>query len=349
MTKIEENIIISRSSANDGTIPITAEDEQALAELRQARAAPNTERAYRNDWAAFSAWCAARGGNPAAATPANVAAYLAGLRKEGFMYVSIARAAAGICNELAEHDRRTWLSRPFEVQAVLRDLARALGKAPRFGKKPLTIDLLESGVAAAYPGWSIRETRNRALVVFGYYIATRRKEMVSLRFGNLDTSQLARGLGITIPKSKTDQEGVGIPKFVFRQPEMQFCPVRVVTDWGHVSGLIHAGSAPAARYVFPELSSYGTVLDRPAHPTAVSRAVKEVAEALGLDPDEYGSHSLRSGFVSDAAAQGVPLERIANQTGHRNLDQLRRYIKRLHPWQNNATEGFAKRARETSR
>lgn len=246
MSQIDERITISTRSANDVAVRVTAEDRRALDDLHQASAAPNTERAYRNDWGRFSEWCAARGGDPTLATPENVAVYLAGLRLEGFLYVSIARAAAGICYELAKHDRRTWLSRPFEVRAVLKDLARTMGRATRFDKKPLTLDLLEPGVTAAYPGWSLREARNRAMVVFGYYMATRRVELVSLRFGDLDTSDLAYGIGVTITKSKTDQEAEGIPKYVYRQPETRYCPVQALTDWGTTAGLIGTGALQRA-------------------------------------------------------------------------------------------------------
>lgn len=348
MTDSKETSIISAGSNDNGVVRVTTADARARDDLRVESTAPNTRRAYRADWERFHAWCAARGGDPTLATPEVVAVHLATLRGEGLLYVSIARAAAGICCELAKYDRGTWLSRPWQVKAVLKDLARAMGRAPRYDKKPLTLDLLEPGVAAAYPGWTLREARNRALVVFGYYLATRRTEVVGLRFRDLDTSQLERrGVGIVIRRSKTDQEGVGISKWVVRQPAARFCPVQCLTDWVATADLAPRGMAPADAYVFPELSSHGTLLDGGADPTVVSVAVKEVVAAIQLDPADYGAHSLRSGFVTDASAMGVPLEEIANQTGHRSLEQLRKYIKRLHPWQSNATERFAKRTMET--
>ena len=101
--------------------------------------------------------------------------------------------------------------------------------------------------------------------------------------------------------------------------------------------------------VFRELSRTGATLDRQASDESVAMAVKEIAKAAGKRPGDYGGHSLRSGFVTDAAAKGIPLEEIAHQTGHRSLEQLRRYIERMHPSENNPTEGFAARAKLTRR
>jgi site-specific recombinase XerD len=322
-------------------IPFTSEDAEDLAELRQQAVPDNTARAYRNDWARFSEWCATRGGDPVTATPENVATYLAGLRKEYLLYSSIARAAAGIQGELKKNDPATWLSQPWQVKAVLKDLRKNIGVAPRFQKKAMSIELLERGIAAAYPGDSIRETRNRSILTLGYYIATRRLELAQLQFAGLDTSKLAdKGLGVAIRRSKSDQEGRITQKWVHWQRNARYCPVQCLLDWVRRGKLVKEGLAPRDAYVFRELTHTQRILDGPMNAVAVARAVKEVAAAIGLDPADYGAHSLRVGFVTDAAGKGYSLEWIANQTGHRSLEQLRKYIRRMTPWEQNATEGF---------
>lgn len=55
--------------------------------------------------------------------------------------------------------------------------------------------------------------------------------------------------------------------------------------------------------------------------------VKRVGEAAGLDPMNYAGHSLRAGHVTSAAAAGVAERAIMNQTGHKSLPTLRRYIR----------------------
>ena len=52
------------------------------------------------------------------------------------------------------------------------------------------------------------------------------------------------------------------------------------------------------------------------------------AQAAGLPAERITSHSLRAGHATTAALAGVPLERIAAQTPHRDLSVLvERYIR----------------------
>jgi site-specific recombinase XerD len=348
MPSDEKSSIITHSYELSRPIEVTASDVARLRELAKNRHAANTRRAYRADWEHFEAWCASRGGDPHVATPTNVAVYLSQLPAEGFLYSSIVRASAGIMRELAKYDRGAWLSRPPEVQQVLRQLAKELGKAPKNDKRPMTLALLERGLPRAYPGGSLRELRNRALVLDGYFLASRRSELVGLQAADVDTSDSARGYTFTITRSKTDQEGEGFRKFVYRQADAAICPIRALVDWLVGSGLVHDGRCEPGP-IFRELSQAGRMLDRQASDETVSVAVKEIAKAAGKRPQEYGAHSLRSGFVTDASAKGISLEEIAHQTGHQSLEQLRKYIKRLHPADNNPTEGFAARAKLTRR
>jgi integrase len=59
----------------------------------------------------------------------------------------------------------------------------------------------------------------------------------------------------------------------------------------------------------------------------VARIVKCRAKAAGLDPGPYSGHSLRAGFVTDAAAAGMPTWRIKAQTGHATDAMVSRYIR----------------------
>jgi len=60
---------------------------------------------------------------------------------------------------------------------------------------------------------------------------------------------------------------------------------------------------------------------------SVALIVKRVGGSAGLDPVNYAGHSLRAGLVTSAAAAGVSERAIMNQTGHRSLPTLRRYIR----------------------
>jgi site-specific recombinase XerD len=56
--------------------------------------------------------------------------------------------------------------------------------------------------------------------------------------------------------------------------------------------------------------------------------VKRTAESAGLDPKLVAGHLLRSGMATSAARAGATEAEIMNQTGHKSLPVLRRYIRR---------------------
>ena len=60
---------------------------------------------------------------------------------------------------------------------------------------------------------------------------------------------------------------------------------------------------------------------------SVARVVQRWAERAGFDPARFAGHSLRAGLATSAAAAGVSERAIMNQTGHRNLTMVRRYIR----------------------
>jgi integrase len=55
--------------------------------------------------------------------------------------------------------------------------------------------------------------------------------------------------------------------------------------------------------------------------------VKRYVAAVGLDAAGFAGHSLRSGLATSAAAAGASERSIMNQTGHRSVNMVRRYIR----------------------
>ena len=58
-----------------------------------------------------------------------------------------------------------------------------------------------------------------------------------------------------------------------------------------------------------------------------ARVVKKLAERAGLNPAKYAGHSLRAGHATSAAIAGASERSIMNQTGHRSVQMVRRYIR----------------------
>ncbi len=72
------------------------------------------------------------------------------------------------------------------------------------------------------------------------------------------------------------------------------------------------------------------VSDQPLGNHVVARMLRDRAVAAGLDGTRIIAHSLRTGHATAAAMAGVPLNRIAAQTRHKDLSVLvNRYIRPL--------------------
>lgn len=134
---------------------------------------------------------------------------------------------------------------------------------------------------------------------------------------------------ISAKNSKTDQEGegreVGIP--FGQHPET--CPVRLVRAWIQAS---KSKSGP----VFRAINRHGQLQKRRLTPQSVALVVKRAAERAGLDPTRYAGHSLRTGLATAAAAGGASERSIMQQTGHRSVLTVRRYIRSGSLFQENA-------------
>ena len=57
----------------------------------------------------------------------------------------------------------------------------------------------------------------------------------------------------------------------------------------------------------------------------VARIVQRRAKLAGLEGD-WAAHSLRSGFVTEAGRQGVPLGEVMAMTEHRNVGTVMGYF-----------------------
>jgi integrase len=88
------------------------------------------------------------------------------------------------------------------VREVLKGIRRIVGVAPR-QKAPLLVTELRT-IVAAIPD-DLLGRRDRAILLLGFAGAFRRAELAALTLADLTFG--AEGLKITIPRSKTDQEG----------------------------------------------------------------------------------------------------------------------------------------------
>jgi len=166
-------------------------------------------------------------------------------------------------------------------------------------------------------GDSIRDQRDRALLLIGVAGGLRRSELVGLDLTDLEF--VREGLIITLRRSKTDQEGrgrrIGIP-----HARGRWCPVREVQVWIEAA-VIEEGP------LFRSLRKGGAISADRLSGEAVSALIKRHVSVIGLDPAKFSGHSLRAGFVTSAARAGIATHLIRQQTGHASDATMSRYIR----------------------
>jgi integrase len=282
----------------------------AAADFIAASQAPNTTRAYAADWRHFGRWCAAVGQVALPAGPGTVAAYLSAMATAGAKASTIRRRTCAI----ADAHRRTGHDSPTShpgVQATLKGIGRTLGSPPK-KKAALTVELLAKAVRRIPT--SLHGLRDRALILVGFAAALRRSELVGLDVEDL--VRHAKGLVITIRRSKTDQLGAGVTKAIPHGRRLHV--IEALDAW-------LAAAAIASGPIF-RAERAGTVSPQRLCDRQVARIVKKRAREIGLDPSLFAGHSLRSGYITTADERGAPIAAIAAHAGHAKLDTTRGYM-----------------------
>ena len=281
--------------------------DQKVLEFIEAGTAPSTRRAYQADLAHFVAW-----GGTLPATPLVVARYLAD-HATTLAMATLARrlVAVGLTHTRVGFANPTTTDL---VRLTFRGIRRTYG-APQRRVAALTNE--EIITITSLLGDSIRDVRDRALLLIGFSGAFRRSELSAVDCKSIEW--MAQGLVLTIPRNKTDQEGRG-RKVAIPLARVPACPVRALGEWLELSGI---KDGP----IFRPVAKGGNVLPKRLSPDAVAAIVKRSAKAAGLDPKRYSGHSLRAGFVTSAAAIGMPVWKIKAQTGHASDAMLSRYIR----------------------
>jgi integrase len=77
--------------------------------------------------------------------------------------------------------------------------------------------------------------------------------------------------------------------------------------------------------IFRAINRWGTLEERALSPQSVNLILKRRCAAAGLDPREFSAHGLRSGYLTEAARQGVPLPEAMQQSQHRSVQQATSY------------------------
>lgn len=280
--------------------------DESVRKYLDAALADNTLRAYRADLKHFIEW-----GGVIPASPERVATYIA--------HHATTLACATLSRRLvaiARAHSAQGLASPTNselVRATLQGVRRSRGSAVR-----QVAPLLKSQIVKMVRGLQgLRGLRDAALLLIGFGSALRRSELVAL---NVEDIQFTNdGTIIRLRRSKTDQDGrgrnVAIPNVRGRH-----CPSQNLQAWLAASGITTGA-------LFRRVNRYDQLLPQRLTAQSVALIVKQRAAHVGLDPAHFSGHSLRAGFVTNAANKGASSSSIRVQTGHKSDAMLQRYIR----------------------
>ena len=202
-----------------------------------------------------------------------------------------------------------------KVRELLAKTRRAYSKrgVVQDKKAALTKDPLEALLATCDD--SLRGVRDRALLLFAWSSGGRRRSEVTAATAENVKKISARTYVFTLHRSKTDQSGANGQD---NDKPIVGPAADALDDWFARSG-VKSGA------IFRRIRR-GDKVGEPLSPAAVRDIVKTRASLAGLE-EEFSAHSLRSGFVTEAARQGVPIGETMALTGHASVATVVGYFR----------------------
>lgn len=330
-------------------------DQEALADLYVRGTPENTLRAYERDLLYVTAWKSAR----FAATldwPESEATALAFILDHArdlndAPETDVARETAealiaqGLRKSLAcpapsTLDRRiaSWLAfhrmknltSPFGAPQVKQARAKARRAAARppapKSQHPITRDVLEQLLSTCRG--SRRDCRDRAILMLGWASGGRRRsEITGLMFEDVSLKEFDEKslVWISLLETKTTTKSE-TPRLVLKGRAAQ-----ALVNWIEL-GQIENGP------LFRPVSKADRVLKRRLSPDAIYQIVKHRLQLAGLPEDFASPHGLRSGFLTQAALDGAPIQAAMRLSLHRSMAQAQKYYDDVDIAENPATD-----------
>jgi integrase len=335
---------------------LDAAEIDTLAHLAKAGTGANSLRALASDLAYLEAWSRAATGAPLAwpASETSVLRFIAhhlwdeeeraknpdhgmpesvadALRAEGRLRSSGPHAPATVRRRLAlwaTLHRWRGVEGPFGNPAIrnaLRLSIRAADRPPaRKSAGAITRDILDSLLATCGRGGAI-DLRDRALLLFAFGSGGRRRsEIVRLRVDDLEERAPVPAdpstpdgptlpvLAVRLRRTKTSSAEAGESALIVGRP---VDALRAWLEFSKITG------GP----VFRRIDKWGQIGVTALDPQSVNAIIKSRCVAAGLDAAQYSAHGLRSGYLTQAAREGVSLPEAMQQSRHRSVQQASRY------------------------
>ncbi len=305
-----DNFFIGRSEAIANNEKLSDKARQSIYIAR----ADNTIRAYESDWNDFCEWCEYHHVSAYPAIPETIINYINDLA-DNAKANTVARRISALTENFDAAGVQDNPCRFPIVKNALRGIKRMKG-VMQHGKLPILFDDIKE-MMTYLEGNTLQQARDKAILLVGFYGAMRRSEIANLEVNDIQFTRL--GMLLTLRKSKTDQFDQGQLIAIPIVQEKNICAVHALKEWLHLSGIT---SGP----VFRGFTRNHTIRKTKISDKTIALIVKHYAALVGMDPKEYGAHSLRHGFATTAAQHHVEERDIMRQTRHKSQAVVRRYI-----------------------
>ncbi len=348
---------------------LTDDDVETLKHLARTGMGDNTLRALSSDLGYLESWCtlatgddlpwpapetlllkfvahhlfdpATRAADPAHGMPSEVEE---GLRSLGLLRSDGPHAPSTVRRRLTSWSILTrWrgLEGAFSsvsLKTALRLAARAAGRPrQRKSRQAVTADILGQLIATCSTDRLV-DLRDRAILLVAFASGGRRRsELANLRVEDLaeeepvaaepanPASPLLPCLSLHLGRTKTTTADDDATSLLIGRP------VEILRQWLETAGIT---SGP----VFRRIDQWGNLSWRPLSPQSINLVVKDRCRKAGLDADRFSAHGLRSGFLTEAANRGIPIQEAMQQSQHKSVSQASAYY-------NNAERRMGRAAR----
>ncbi len=281
--------------------------------------APNTVRKYASSFNKWVSWAKGKGCKLLPAEPSFLALFLTLQIKS----CNSSSAFNSIVSSISWAHRKVGFSTPIELPVVKQVVIagrRILGKSPINRKLPLKREHLIDLFHKFYYS-DLGNIQILTLITLGFFAFLRWDDLTQIKIG--DIKFYHDHAAIFLEKRKNDQYREGSWVYLSRFDGFN-CPVALVERFVLLGG--HIDGSPLFRKISHTRNGYSLREQKLSYSRARELVRGQLAQ-IGLNPDKYGLHSLRSGGASEAAATGVPDRQLMRHGGWRSESSKNRYIK----------------------
>ena len=307
--------------------------EEKLRSIFSDGTAENTLRAYRSDMKYFISWCEASGIEFELPVPKEIIIQFIVDHSEGLDETvdnilvdakakkelgtpAITTLTRRIASISSIHQQKS-LHNPCadqDIKTLLRTVKRAaLNRGYRPNKKAATTaDIIEQMVNTCDD--TNIGIRDAALIMFAFSSGGRRSAEVSDAQLS-DLYQVPEGYLYNLGTSKTIKSIEGM-----LQVPILGKAGRILHTWVQI---LNASEGP----IFRAISPSGAITKNGISTKTVSNIVKKRVQLAGYDPKHFGSHSIRSGFITEGGRKNINLLQLMELSGHKSIQTAKGYYR----------------------